>query len=131
MAARPWPTPRWNPASRSRAAVADLGVAGAAGEPLIAPGTRFARGTRTGRPAVVTPPEDGAMTVLAACQPPSAGGTRLPSTAAVPPDCLRLFPNQSDSTASYMGRRPFSAGPPSGPGAPSTPAGGTQRAPGP
>ena len=97
-AARPWLIPRWSPESRSRAAVADLGAAGAADTPLIAPGTRFARGTRTGRPAVVAPSEDGAITVFAARQPRSTGDAPLPSAAALPPDWR--FPNQSDSTAS-------------------------------
>ena len=93
--------PRWNPASRSRAAVADLADAGAAAcGPLIAPGTRFARGIRTGRPAVVTPLEDGAVTAFAACQPLSTGDAQPPSAAAIALNCLGRSENQSDSTAS-------------------------------
>jgi hypothetical protein len=115
-AARPWLAPRWNPASRSLVAAADLEGAGASdgGRPIV-PGTRLARGTRTGRPAVVMPLEDGVRTVRAASQPWSDDPQPPPAAAAPPdaaspdaatspdaasPDRVRRFPNQSDSTAS-------------------------------
>jgi hypothetical protein len=86
--------------SRFLAASADLAGPDASGrEPPTAPGTRFARGARTGKPAVVTPLEVGVRTVLAASQPLSAGACQPPSAAA-PPDGWRRLPNQSDSTAS-------------------------------
>jgi hypothetical protein len=66
----------------------------------MAPGTRFARGTRTGRPEVVTPLEDGATIAFAAIQPLSAGDAQPASGAAVPSNCLWRLANQSDSTAS-------------------------------
>ena len=82
------------------AASADLGSPEASGRGLpIAPGTRFARGARTGRPAVVTPLEAGAKTVLAATQPLSAGASRSSPAAVATADHWRR-PNQSDSTAS-------------------------------
>jgi hypothetical protein len=100
-ATRPRLAPRWNPASRSLAVSADLTGPKASGRGLpIAPGTRFARGARTGRPAVVRPPEAGARTVLAASQPVSAGASQPPPAAVAPPDGLRRLLNQSDSTAS-------------------------------
>src|SRR5262249_62005407 len=86
-------------------------AAGPAREPPIAPGTRFARGARTGKPAVVTPLEAGVRTVFAACQPPSAGACQ-PPPAAAPPDGLPRLLNQSDSTPSEIGRRPPPPGTP-------------------
>ena len=104
-AARPSVTPRWNPASRSRAAVADR--FGKAGCVLgMAPGIRFAFGDRLGSPAAVSPLEDGESTVCAARQPSSAGDAQPLPAAAVEPDrpgALLLPLNQFDSTSSNMG----------------------------
>src|SRR5208283_4867671 len=75
-------TPRWKLASLLRTSSAEregpsppppLSLSlGAAGSPTD-PGTRFARGTRRGRPADVVAPVVGAATVSAARQPASAG----------------------------------------------------------
>src|SRR6185437_5617693 len=94
-AARPRLAPCWNPASRFLIASADLaGPAAPAGSPApagpgpsdsgrpAAPGTRFARGVRTGKPDVVTPLEAGARTVFAASQPLSAAPQPAPATTA-------------------------------------------------
>ena len=111
--ARPSLTPRWNPASRSRAAAGDLfGTTGCV--PGTVPGTRFAFGSRWGSPAAVEPPEDGESTVSAACQPSSAGeDQRLPAAEVMPdePGVMRPPLNQPDSTASKMGNRRVPAGP--------------------
>src|SRR5207302_6889154 len=105
-AARPSVTPRWNPASRSRAAAADR--FGKAGCVLggMAPGIRFAFGDRLGSPAAVSPPEDGESAVCAARQPSSAGDAQpLPAPAVEPdgPGALLLPLNQFDSTVSNTG----------------------------
>src|ERR1700753_1610427 len=77
-AARASRTPRWKLASLLRTSSAEredpppLLSAAAAGSPTD-PGTRFARGTRRGSPAVVVSPVLGAATVSAARQPSSAG----------------------------------------------------------
>jgi hypothetical protein len=107
------PTPRWNPASRSRAAAADRG-GNTGSEPGMAPGTRLAFGSRRGSPAVVSPPEDGESTVRAAFQPWSAGDDQRFPAAAVRPDELlgasRPPLNQFDSTASKIGSLRVSEG---------------------
>src|SRR5271165_138820 len=111
--ARPSLTPRWNPASRSRAAAGDL-FSTTACVPGTVPGTRFAFGSRWGSPAAVEPPEDGESTVSAACQPSSAGEDQRFSAAEVMPDepgVMRPPLNQPDSTASKMGNRRVPAGP--------------------
>src|SRR5271165_7381433 len=99
-ATRPSLTPRWNPASRSRASAGDL--FGTPGCVLgMEPGTRFAFGNRLGRPAVVGAPEIGASTVSAARQPSSAGDDQRRPTAAVTPGepgASRLPLNQRAST---------------------------------
>src|ERR1700748_426495 len=77
-AARASRTPRWKLASLLRTSSAEregpapLSAAGAGGAPPP-PGTRLARGTRRGSPAVVVVPVLGAATVSAARQPSSAG----------------------------------------------------------
>ena len=112
-AARPSLAPRWNPASRSRAAGADR-FGGATGCVLgMAPGTRLAFGSRLGSPADVGAPEIGASTVSAARQPSSAGDDqRRPAVAVTPdePGTSRLPLNQRASTASKMGSLRVSAG---------------------
>ena len=73
-----------------------------------APGTRFARGTRFGSPADVTPPEDGACTTSAARQPSSAGEAQPGPASPSRPNLIAAWPpwrNQSDSTASKIGSR--------------------------
>src|SRR5271165_1321363 len=110
-ATRPSLTPRWNPASRSRASAGDL--FGTPGCVLgMEPGTRFAFGNRLGRPAVVGAPEIGASTVSAARQPSSAGDDQRRPTAAVTPGepgASRLPLNQRASTESKMGSRRVAA----------------------
>src|SRR5260370_11880955 len=71
-AARPSVTPRCNPVSRSRASAADRLGAATGGALGMAPGTRFAFGSRLGSPAVVGAPVVGVSIVFAACQPSSA-----------------------------------------------------------
>jgi hypothetical protein len=111
------PTPRWNPASRSRAAAADrfgktVSVLG------MPPGTRLAFGSRFGSPAGVAPLEDGESTVFAAFQPSSAGDDQpLPAAAVIPeelPDASRRPPNQFDSIESKIGSLRVSEGPSTG-----------------
>src|SRR6266568_2866769 len=108
-AARPSLTPRWKLANRSLVAAAERAGAGAAaGSSPAVPGTRFALGTRFGRPAVVTPPDEGALTTSAARQPSSAGELQLsdfPSPWPAPATACRPRRNQSDSTDSKMGSR--------------------------
>ena len=109
--ARPSLTPRWNPASRSRAAAADrFGTTGCVLG--MAPGTRFAFGSRLGSPADVEAPEIGASTVSAARQPSSAGEDQPRLAVAVTPDepgTSRLSLNQLASTALKMGSLRVSA----------------------
>src|SRR6204780_492350 len=114
-AARPSLTPRWKLAKRSRVAAADLDGVVAGDDPATepaAPGTRFACGTRFGRPADVTPLDDGALTAWAARQPSSAGEVAHPllcsgscSVVVGLPTAGRPRRNQSDSTASHIGSR--------------------------
>src|SRR5260370_7635172 len=101
--------------------------ADAAGAPTP-PGTRFAFGTRLGRPARVVPEDTGACATSAACHPSSAGddqpaelGSWLGAGADQSPPS-RPRPNQSASTDSKMGSplsstplpraRPIPPGPP-------------------
>src|SRR5258708_29992620 len=67
-------TPRWKLASLLRTSSAEReGPPPLAAESPTDPGTRFARGTRRGSPAVVVAPVVGAATVWAARHPSSAG----------------------------------------------------------
>src|SRR5260370_40571578 len=84
--------------------------ADAAGAPTP-PGTRFAFGTRLGRPARVVPEDTGACPTSAACHPSSAGddqpaelGSWLGAGADQSPPSLPRR-NQSDSTDSKMASR--------------------------
>src|SRR6266704_5767671 len=108
-AARPSLTPRWKLAKRSLVAAAERAGAGAAaGSSPAVPGTRFALGTRFGRPADVTPPDEGALTASAARQPSSAGELQLSafsSSCPGPATACRPRRNQSDSTDSKIGSR--------------------------
>src|SRR6201994_410496 len=114
-------TPRWKLASLLRTSSAEragaalvFSLAAAEGSPTD-PGTRFARGTRRGRPAEVVVPVVGAGTVPPPRQPPSAGecppgGAAGPDWAPVPPaaDGVGAWVesprrNQSDSRESKIG----------------------------
>src|SRR5215468_3073869 len=102
--------PCWKLAMRSLVCAADRGEAGAAAA-LTPPGTRFAFGTRLGRPARVVPEDTGACATSAACHPSSAGedqpaelGTWLGTGGGQSPPS-RPRRNQSDSTDSKMGSR--------------------------
>ena len=88
------------------------GTGAAAGSSPAVPGTRFAFGTRFGRPAEVRPPEDGALATAAARQPSSAGEDQLSafsSSGPEPATACRPRRNQSDSTDSKIGSRLFLA----------------------
>src|SRR5690349_142698 len=100
----------WKLAMRSLVCAADRGGAGAAEAPAL-PGTRFAIGTRLGRPARVVPEDTGACATPAACHPSSAGedqpagpGTWL-GTGSGQSEPSRPRRNQSDSTDSKIGSR--------------------------
>src|SRR5580658_10523622 len=84
----------------------------------MAPGTRFAFGSRLGSPAVVSPLEEGESTIAAAFQPWSAGDDqRFPAAAGKPDGLLgasRPPLNQFDSTASKIGSLRVSEGPSTG-----------------
>src|ERR1700759_3376636 len=131
-AARASRTPRWKLASLLRTSSAERAgaplvfslAAAAEGSPTD-PGTRFARGTRRGRPAEVVVPVVGAATDSAARQPSSAGECHSgwaagADWAPVPPaaDGVGAWVesprrNQSDSRESKIGSRcewPFSGG---------------------
>src|SRR5713226_10597388 len=108
--------PCWKLAMRSLVCAADRDGAGAdAAEAPTPPGTRFAFGTRLGRPARVVPEVTGACATSAACHPASAGddqpaeaGTGATAgldTVAVQSAPCRPRRNQSDSTDSKMGSR--------------------------
>src|SRR5690348_17896642 len=86
---------------------------------LTPPGTRFAFGTRLGRPARVVPEVTGACATSAACHPASAGDDQpaeagtgatagpgtAPGTVAFQSVPRRPRRNQSDSTDSKIGSR--------------------------
>src|SRR6266480_1587137 len=86
---------------------------------LTPPGTRFAFGTRLGRPARVVPEVTGAWATSAACHPASAGDDQpaeagtgatagpdaAPGTVAAQSAPCRPRRNQSDSTDSKIGSR--------------------------
>src|SRR5215831_4384972 len=100
--------PCWKLARRSLVCAADRGSAAAAAAPT-APGTRFAFGTRLGRPAWVVPEDTGACATSAARHPSSAGedqpaglGAWL-DTGAGQSEPSRPRRNQSDSTDSKIG----------------------------
>src|SRR5215468_3967892 len=100
--------PCWKLAMRSLVCAADRGEAGAA-VAWTPPGTRFAFGTRLGRPAPVVPEDTGACATSAACHPSSAGedqlaalGTWLDARAGQS-EPSRPRRNQSDSTDSKIG----------------------------
>src|SRR5271157_1165959 len=112
-AARPSLTPRWNPASRSRASGADrFSATGCLAG--IAPGTRLAFGSRCGSPAAVGAPEIGAFIASAARKPVSAGDDqRLPAIAVPSDEPSTSWPpllNQLASTASKIGSLRVSVG---------------------
>jgi hypothetical protein len=89
------------------AAAERVGACAAGSSPAV-PGTRFAFGTRFGRPAEVTPPDEGALTTSAARQPSSAGELQLSafsSSCPEPATACRPRRNQSDSTDSKIGSR--------------------------
>src|SRR6266699_4128591 len=100
--------PCWKPAMRSLVCAADRGEAGAAAA-LTPPGTRFAFGTRLGRPARVVPEDTGACATSAACHPSSAGEDQPAeldtwlATGADQSEPSRPRRNQSDSTDSKIG----------------------------
>src|SRR6185437_7325629 len=75
--------------------------------PPTEPGTRFARGTRFGSPAVVVSPASGDATIRAARHPSSAGEFQLCPAAGAAAELsgLPLRRNQSDSRESKMGSR--------------------------
>src|SRR5450755_2780051 len=106
-AARPSLIPRWKFAKRSLVAAAERAGAGAAtGSDPAVPGTRFAFGTRFGRPAGVMPLEDGVLATSAARQPSSAGEVQVAafsSSCPGPATACRPRRNQSDSTDSKIG----------------------------
>src|ERR1700761_8541772 len=130
-AARASRTPRWKLASLLRTSSAEragaalvFSLAAAEGSPTD-PGTRFARGTRRGRPAEVVVPVVGAATDSAARQPSSAGERHsgwaawavwapVPlATDGVAAWVESPRRNQSDSRESKIGSRcscPFSGG---------------------
>src|SRR5215468_1315487 len=101
--------PCWKLAMRSLVCAAVRAGAAAGAAALTPPGTRFAIGTRLGRPARVVPEDTGACATSAACHPSSAGedqpaelGTWLGAGAAQS-EPSRPRRNQSDSTDSKMG----------------------------
>src|SRR5215471_2348185 len=100
--------PCWKLAMRSLVCAADRVGAGAAAEPAL-PGTRFAIGTRLGRPARVVPEDTGALATPAACHPSSAGEDQpaglgaWPDSGAGRSEPSRPRRNQSDSTDSKIG----------------------------
>src|ERR1022692_4866076 len=106
-AARPSLIPRWKFAKRSLVAAAERAGAGTAtGSDPAVPGTRFAFGTRFGRPAGVRPLEDGVLATSAARQPSSAGEVQVlafSSSCPGPATACRPRRNQSDSTDSKIG----------------------------
>src|SRR5690242_450940 len=107
--------PCWKLVMRSLVCAADRGEAGAAEAPTP-PGTRFAFGTRLGRPARVVPEDTGACATSAACHPSSAGEDQPAEpdtwldTGAGQSEPSRPRRNQSDSTDSKMGSRFCSPG---------------------
>src|SRR5215469_1059499 len=115
-AARASRTPRWKLAIRVRIRSADRagGASSVLSPPPTDPGTRLARGTRFGSPAVVFSPAAGAAATRAARQPSSAGELQLcaEAEAAVELSDLPLRRNQSDSRESKIGSRWSCAGPP-------------------
>src|SRR5450432_598150 len=106
-AARPSLIPRWKFAKRSLVAAAERAGAGTAtGSDPAVPGTRFAFGTRFGRPAGVRPLEEGVLATSAARQPSSAGEVQVlafSSSCPGPATACRPRRNQSDSTDSKIG----------------------------
>src|SRR5262249_14272504 len=103
--------PRWKLARRSLVCAADRAGAGVA-PPLTPPGTRFALGTRLGRPTAVVPPETGAGATSPASQPPAPGEGQssvvvltAPAAPALAGGSVPCRPqrNQSDSTDSNIG----------------------------
>src|SRR5215470_18294584 len=103
--------PCWKLAMRSLVCAAVRAGAAAGAAALTPPGTRFAIGTRLGRPARVVPEDTGACATSAACHPSSAGedqpaelGTWLGTGGGQSPPS-RPRRNQSDSTDSKMGSR--------------------------
>src|SRR6516164_6641122 len=114
-AARPSLMPCWKLASRCLTCSAVRDAVSAGATVVTPPGTRFALGTRLGRPELVVPEDTGASATSAACQPASAGDNQPaepgtgPGTVAVQSVPVRPRRNQSDSTDSKIGSR-FSSG---------------------
>src|SRR6202000_2794175 len=75
--------------------------------PPTEPGTRFARGTRFGSPAVVVSPASGDATIRAARYPSSAGEFQVCPAAGAAAELsgMPLRRNQSDSRESKIGSR--------------------------
>src|SRR4029077_20187383 len=118
-AARASLTPCWKLVRRCLVWAADRGAGAVAVGVVTPPGTRFAFGTRLGRPARVVPEVTGACATSAACHPASAGDDQpaeagtgatagpgtVPDTVAVQSAPCRPRRNQSDSTDSKIGSR--------------------------
>ena len=113
-AARPCREPRWKLVIRCLVAAAERTRSGPSSCALSAaePGTKFACGTRLGRPAAVTPADVGDSAASAARQPSSTGelqpvaiSSSMSSSVWDAPMCCLPRRNQSDSTDSKMGSR--------------------------